>query len=100
MRALEPVNCNFGRAISYDTFPVLINEVTLSDDRQRQLVEALKHAIQSQTARGRLATRSTAEYISALSPCILTSNHAPPGDPAFMRRVIHIRSSMDDFHTD
>jgi hypothetical protein len=89
----------FGRAISYDTFPVLINEVTLSDERQKQLVEALKHAVQSQTARGRLATRSTAEYISALSPCILTSNHPPPDDPAFLRRVIHIRSSMDDLHT-
>ncbi len=64
----------FGRAVSYDTFPVLINEVTLNDDRQKQLVEALKHSVQSQTARGRLATRSTAEYISALSPCILTGN--------------------------
>ncbi len=90
----------FGRAISYDTFPVLINEVTLNDDRQKQLVEALKHAVQSQTARGRLATRSTAEYISALSPCILTSNHPPPDDPALLRRIIHIHSSKDDLHTD
>ena len=35
----------FGRAVSYNTFPVLINEVTLNDDRQKQLVEALKHSV-------------------------------------------------------
>ena len=90
----------FGRAVSYDTFPVLINEVTLNDDRQKQLVEALKHSVQSQTARGRLATRSTAEYISALSPCILTGNSPPPDDPAFVRRFIRIYSSTADQHTE
>jgi bifunctional DNA primase/polymerase-like protein len=90
----------FGRAVSYDTFPILINEVTLNDDRQKQLVEALKHSVQSQTARGRLATRSTAEYISALSPCILTGNPPPPEDPAFIRRFIRIYSSTVDQHTE
>ena len=90
----------FGRAVSYDTFPILINEVTLNDDRQKQLVEALKHSVQSQTARGRLATRSTAEYISALSPCILTGNSPPPDDPAFIRRFIRIYSSTADQHTE
>jgi hypothetical protein len=90
----------FGRAVSYDTFPVLINEVTLNDDRQKQLVEALKHSVQSQTARGRLATRSTAEYICALSPCILTGNSPPPDDPAFIRRFIRIYSSTADQHTE
>ena len=90
----------FGRAVSYDTFPVLINEVTLNDDRQKQLVEALKHSVQSQTARGRLATRSTAEYISALSPCILTGNSPPPDDPAFVRRFIRIYRSTADQHTE
>ena len=90
----------FGRAVSYNTYPVLINEVTLTDDRQKQLVEALKHAVQSQTARGRLANRSTAEYISALSPCILTGNSSPPEDPAFRRRFIYIYSSAGDQHTE
>ena len=33
----------FARAISYNTYPVLINEVQLNDDRQKQLVETLKH---------------------------------------------------------
>jgi hypothetical protein len=89
----------FGRAVSYNTFPVLINEVTLTDDRQKQLVEALKHAAQSQTARGRLATRTIAEYISALSPCILTGNSIPPEDPAFRRRFIYIYFSSGDQHT-
>jgi hypothetical protein len=78
----------FGRAISYNTHPVLINEVQLNDDRQKQLVETLKHAIPNQTARSRLMSRSVAEHISALSPCILTSNDLPPQDPAFRRRII------------
>jgi hypothetical protein len=86
----------FGRAVSYDTYPVLINEVQLNDERQKQLVEALKHAVQSQTARARLKTKSTAEYIAALSACILTSNPAPPEDPAFQRRVIPIHFSQED----
>jgi hypothetical protein len=86
----------FGRAISYNTYPVLINEVQLNDDRQKQLVEALKHAVQSQTARSRLMSRSIAENISALSPCILTSNDLPPQDPAFKRRIIPIYNSKED----
>jgi hypothetical protein len=90
----------FGRAVSYNTFPVLINEVTLTEDRQKQLVEALKHAVQSQTARGRLTTRTIAEHISALSPCILTGNSSPPDDPAFKRRFIYIYFSFGDQHTD
>jgi hypothetical protein len=89
----------FGRAVSYNTFPVLINEVTLSEDKQKQLVEALKHAVQSQTARGRLTTRSTAEHISALSPCILTGNSSPPDDPAFKRRFIYAYFSFGDQHS-
>jgi len=86
----------FARAISYNTYPVLINEVQLNDDRQKQLVEALKHAVQSQTARARLMSKSVAEYIGALSPCILTSNDLPPQDPAFRRRIIPIYYSKDD----
>ncbi|MDQ3838044.1 MAG: hypothetical protein M3297_02115, partial [Thermoproteota archaeon] len=49
-----------------------------------------------QTARARLSSKSTAEYISALSPCILTSNSPPPDDPAFQRRIIPIYFSKDD----
>ena len=86
----------FARAISYNTYPVRINEVQLNDDRQKQLVETLKHAVQSQTARARLMSRSVAEYISALSPCILTSNDLPPQDPAFRRRIIPMYNSKED----
>jgi hypothetical protein len=86
----------FGRAVSYNTYPILINEVQLNDERNKQLVEALKHAVQSQTARARLSTKSTAEFIAALSPCILTSNPPPPEDPAFQRRIIPIHYSKDD----
>ena len=75
---------------------MLINEVQLNDDRQKQLVEALKHAVQSQTARARLSTKSTAEFIAALSPCILTGNSPPPEDPAFQRRIIPYHYSQDD----
>jgi hypothetical protein len=90
----------FARAVSYDTYPVLINEVHLNDERQKQLVEAIKHAVQSQTARARLSSKSTAEYISALSPCILTSNNPPPEDPAFQRRIIPIYFSQEDEPTE
>ena len=86
----------FGRAVSYNTYPILINEVQLNDEEKKQLVEALKHAVQSQTARARLSTKSTAEFIAALSPCILTSNASPPEDPAFQRRIIPIHYSKDD----
>jgi hypothetical protein len=75
---------------------VLINEVQLNDDKQKQLVEMLKHAVPNQTARGRLMSSSVAEHISALSPCILTSNDAPPQDPAFQRRIIPVFYSKDD----
>jgi hypothetical protein len=68
----------------------------LNDERQKQLVEALKHAVQSQTARARLSMKSTPEFIAALSPCILTSKAAPPEDPAFQRRIIPIHYSKDD----
>jgi hypothetical protein len=90
----------FARQISYDTYPVLINEVQLNDSKQLQLVETLKHAIQSQTARGRLLNKSTAESISALSPCILTSNYPPPNDPAFQRRITPIHYTPQDEPTD
>ena len=52
--------------------------------------------MQSQTARARLKTKSTAEYIAALSACILTSNSASPEDPAFQRRVNPIHFSQED----
>ena len=60
------------------------------------MVEALKHAVQSQTARARLSGKSTAEFIAALSPCILTSNAVPPEDPAFQRKINPIHFSTDD----
>ena len=68
----------------------------MNDERQKQLVEALKHAVQSQTARARLSSKSTAEFIAPLSPCILTSNSPPPEDPAFQRRIIPIHFSRED----
>lgn len=68
----------------------------MNDERQKQLVEALKHAVQSQTARARLSSKSTAEFIAALSPCILTSKSPPPEDPAFQRRIIPIHFSRED----
>jgi len=41
-------------------------------------------------------SRSVAEYISALSPCILTSNDLPPQGPAFRRRILPIYYSKED----
>ena len=47
-------------------YPVLINEVHLNDERQKQLVESLKHAVQSQTARSRLSSKVYVQNILVL----------------------------------
>ncbi len=88
----------FGRAISYNTFPVLINEVHPDENnpKDKSIIECVKHAVQNQTARSRLSDRTNSEYISALSPCIFTGNPSPPSDPAFRRRFILIDFSNED----
>ncbi|MGC2383011.1 MAG: hypothetical protein WA631_07890, partial [Nitrososphaeraceae archaeon] len=92
----------FGRAISYNTYPVLINEVHLDENnpKDKSIIEFIKHAVQNQTGRSRLSDRTNSEYISALSPCILTGNPSPPSDPAFRRRFILCDFTKDDEPTE
>jgi hypothetical protein len=82
--------------VSHNTFPVLIDEVKLNPEMQADLVEAIKHAVQGETARTKLAITSEQIHIAALSPCILTSNHPLPADPALCRRFLNFHYPIDD----
>ncbi len=85
-----------GKAISHDTFPRLIDEVKLDPKINGELIEAIKHAVQGQTARTRLTVKYDEIHISALSACILTSNHQLPFDPALRRRFLRYYYPKDD----
>ncbi len=78
-----------GEAISRDTFPKLIDEVKLDPKIQGDLIEAIKHAVQGKIARTKLSVTSEPIDIHAFSPCIFTSNHQLPTDPAFRRRFLN-----------
>lgn len=89
-----------GEAISNDTFPLLVDEVKLDPKIHSDLIEAIKHAVQGKTARTRLSVSSEPIHIPALSPCILTSNHQLPSDPAFRRRFLNYHYPKDDKPTE
>jgi hypothetical protein len=89
-----------GDALSHDTFPRLINEVKLDPKIHSDLIEAIKHAVQGQTARTRLTKTSEPINIPALSACIFTSNHQLPSDPAFRRRFLNFHHPKDDKPTE
>jgi hypothetical protein len=89
-----------GQAISRDTFPVLIDEAKLKADEHGDLIEAIKHAVQNQTARTKLSIASDQIHIPALSSCILTSNYPLPVDPALRRRFLNLYYPKDDKPTD
>lgn len=80
-----------GEAVSKSTFPILVDEVNLSDEKNSWLINALKITIESRISRTKFATSkaSSPTDIPSLSCLILTSNSAPPfHDSAYMRRVI------------
>jgi len=56
----------------------------------------MKHAVQGQTARTRLTVKYDEIHISALSACILTSNHQLPFDLALRRRFLRYYYPKDD----
>ena len=85
-----------GEAISRSTFPVLIDEVKLNPKIQAELIEAIKHSVQGETARTRLTLTSKPIHIPALSPCIMTSNHSLPADPALRRRFVNFHYPKED----
>jgi hypothetical protein len=96
--SLASVNnvARLGEAISRDTFPLLIDEVKLDSKLHCDLIEAIKHAVQGQTARTKLSVASEPIDIPALRACILTSNHQLPSDPAFRRRFLNFHYPKDD----
>ena len=55
-----------GQQISHNTFPVLIDEVILNPEMQADLVEAIKHAVQGETARTKLAITSEQIHIARI----------------------------------
>ncbi|MGI8720558.1 MAG: hypothetical protein ACR2KF_08560 [Nitrososphaeraceae archaeon] len=80
----------FGDAISKSTFPVLIDEIKF-DDKNNWLINFIKSAIESRTARTKFMYSKSlgAEDIPSLSVPIFTSNPPPPfHDSGYMRRVI------------
>ena len=86
----------FGNAISRSTYQVMISEVgSLVDAKFLWLAEMIKHAIESQTVRGKYV-EGFFKGIPALSVPILTSNYLPPTDPAFRSRFILIHYGEKD----
>jgi hypothetical protein len=86
----------FGNAISRNTYDVMISEVgSLTDVKYLWLAEMIKHAIESQTVRGKYI-EGFYKGIPALSGLILTSNYVPPSDPAFRSRFILIHYGEKD----
>jgi len=75
-----------GYVLSRATFPTLINEPGSAITKE-QIIEVMKSAIESTTARGRYV-RGTYTEIPSLSPLIMTSNKILPRDDALLRRFI------------
>lgn len=88
----------FGDAISKSTFPILIDEIKF-DDKNNWLLNFIKSAIESKTARTKFINSKALapEDIPSLSPLILTSNSAPPlHDSGYMRRTIARNHSQSE----
>ena len=80
-----------GEAVSKSTFPILVDEVNLNDERNGWLINALKQVIESRIARSKFASSKASSPIDipSLSCLILTSNSPPPfHDSALMRRIL------------
>ena len=88
----------FGEAISKTTFPLCINEVSL-DDKQKQIINLTKTAIESPIIRSKFMHKTIPIDIPALSACIFTGNPPPPtSDTAYMRRMIDREFSKQEYH--
>ena len=78
-----------GEEIGKTTFPKLVDEVDLNDEKYRTLINQMKSAISSKILRSKFRPNGiSATDIPALSPLILTSNAPPPlEDSAYMKRI-------------
>jgi len=75
-----------GHVLSQSTFPVLINEPG-NAIKNEYIVEAMKNAVESLTARGKHINGKYTE-IPSLAPLIMASNKGLPKDDALLRRLI------------
>jgi hypothetical protein len=82
----------FGEAVSFSTFPILIDEMDLNNDvRNPWLINMIKIIIESQIARTKFPHGKAGDVVDtpALSCLIMTSNSSPPvHNSGYMRRVI------------
>ncbi|MEM4914297.1 MAG: hypothetical protein QW579_08895, partial [Desulfurococcaceae archaeon] len=78
-----------GHVVSSTTFPILINEPGGPLSKE-EVVEAIKHAVEKPTVRGKYVRGVYTEYPS-LAPLIFTSNTYLPKDEALLKRfkVVH-----------
>jgi hypothetical protein len=75
-----------GDTISQTTFTKLVDEMDFTDNKV--LANNVKSAIDQPRLRKVLDRSRRAEYVPALSPCIMTSNPPPPlNDAALMKRL-------------
>lgn len=90
----------FGKVVSRDTYPRVINEVrSLSDPRYSNILEVMKNAVENSIARGRIENYRNYVNIPALSPLFLTGNYPPPeNDTGFKRRLKSIHFDKNDSH--
>ena len=86
------VKLRFGEAVSYSTFPILIDELDLNNEiRNLWLINMIKVIIDSQIARAKFPHSDAGDVIDipALSCLIMTSNFSPPlHNSGYMRRTI------------
>lgn len=72
------------------------HKLNILTNNRRRIGRSDKHAVQGQIARTKLSVTSEPIQIFALSPCVFTSNHQLPADPAFCRRFYNYHYPKDD----
>ena len=71
-------------------------KLDLDPKMQSALIEAIKHAVQGQTARTKLSITSEPIDVPALCACVFTSNYQLPSDSALHRRFLNFHYPKDD----
>ncbi len=90
-----------GELISRTTFPIVVNEANLIDERMKHVIEYMKTAIDSTIIRDKFSNGKSKSTVSipALSPLFLTSNFAMPVyNSAFMARIIERDHPKSEVH--
>src|SRR5437867_7140070 len=80
-----------GEALRHTTFPILVDEMNLSDPKMRWLVDILKSIVESLITRSKFPNSKAGGTIDIPALClpILVGNPPPPShDSAYMKRTI------------